>query len=159
YMFGPIPSEVRARIVSSLERSDCTWLNLDALDRNWGTIRGKVSGFAGDVASVTSAAGAAARVPVVIDTAEVSSVGRQACGPLNAFRRFREASPSLLAEQRRFNINNDTSNCEPLNAMPRARIRVDVKLEDESVDFALLGFESNGEMQALLPSRAVFDKA
>src|SRR5262249_15719265 len=89
---------------------------------------------------------------------EMSSVSRQACGPLDAFRRFRETSPSLIAEQERFALNNDTKNCEPLNALPRARVRVDMKLEDVSVDFALLAFETTAEIQVLIPSRSVFEE-
>ncbi|HXJ00395.1 MAG TPA: serine/threonine-protein kinase [Micropepsaceae bacterium] len=159
---GPSEEEVRQRVASTLAQSDCTWLGLDSLVRNGGTMQAKVSGAARDVAAATAGAQRAAAVPVAFDTAAVSSVQPQACGALNAFRRFREPAspvgPSLAVQQRLFTLGNDPRYCGE-DGLRKARVTVNLRLDEPTTDFTLLGLEPNGQMQQLIADRAEFEAA
>ncbi|HEX3485403.1 MAG TPA: serine/threonine-protein kinase [Micropepsaceae bacterium] len=162
FLRGPGDDEIRQRIGTTIAATDCSWLNLDSVARPNGEVRAKISGVAGNVARAAATAQQAAGFPVSFDTTEVSTVQREACGPLNAFRRMREAAtpagPSLVAQQRQFRLGNDPRFCgqEPLK---RARVTVNLRLEEPSTDFTLLGLEPNGQMQQLIADRKDFEAA
>ena len=160
FLRGPGDEEIRQRIGATIAATDCSWLNLDSVARPNGAVQAKISGATGNVAGATSTAERAAGFPVSFDTADVSTVQREACGPLNAFRRFREpataAGPSLAAVQRQFRIGNDPRFC---GQDPLRRARVTVRLVEPATDFTLLGLEPNGRMQQLIADRMEFEAA
>lgn len=162
FLRGPSDDEVRQRVAATIAAADCTWLNLDSVTRPGGALRAKILGAARDVGGATAAAEKAAGIPVAFDTAEVSAVQPQACGPLNAFRRFREPAsplgPSLAVQQMQFRLQNDPRFCGQ-DALRKARVTVNLRLDDPSVDFTLLGLEPNGQMQQLIADRKQFEAA
>ena len=158
---GPSEEQVREKVGATLAQSDCSWLGLGSLAVNGGKMQAKVSGAARDIAAATAAAQRAAGVPVAFDTMEVSAVEAPACAPLNAFRRFREPSgsaPSLAVQQRLFRLGNDPRYCGE-GGLRKARVTVNLRLDDASTDFTLLGLEPNGQMQQLIADRAEFEAA
>lgn len=154
--------QLRQNVTSALAVSDCTWLNVDSFTANGNTAHAKLSGAALDIPAATAAAQRAAGVPVEFDTADVFRLAPQACGPLNALRRFREpasaAGVSLAVQQRQFRLHNDPRFC--LDDKPRkARVTANLRLDSASTDFTLLGLEPNGQMEQLIQDRKHFDDA
>jgi eukaryotic-like serine/threonine-protein kinase len=154
--------QVRQNVASALAASDCTWLNLDSFTSNASTAHAKLSGAAGDIRAATAAAQRAAGVPVEFDIAEVFRLAPQACGPLNALRRFREpasaAGVSLAVQQRQFRLQNDPRFCAA-DKIRKARVTANLRLDSASTDFTLLGLEPNGRMEQLIQDRKHFDDA
>jgi predicted Ser/Thr protein kinase len=159
---GPSDEEVRQRVTTTLAQSDCTWLGLDSLGRNGGTMQAKITGAARNIAAATGEAQRAAAIAVAFDTTAVSAVQPQACNALNGFRHFREPAspqgPSLAVQQRLFTLGNDPRYCGE-DGLRKARVTVNLRLEDPSTDFTLLGLEPNGQMQQLIADRAEFEAA
>lgn len=154
--------QVRQNVASALAVSDCTWLNVDSFTANGNTAHAKLSGAALDISAATAAAQKAAGVPVEFDSSEVFRLAPQACGPLNALRRFREpvstAGVSLAVQQRQFRLHNDPRFC--LDDKPRkARVTANLRLDSAATDFTLLGLEPNGQMEQLIQDRKHFDDA
>lgn len=154
--------QVRQNVASVLAGADCTWLNVDSFTSNGSAAHAKLSGAARDIRAATAAAQRAAGVPVEFDTAEVFRLAPQACAPLNALRRFREpasaAGVSLAVQQRQFRLQNDPRFCAA-DRLRKARVTANLRLDNASTDFTLLGLEPDGQMQQLIQDRKHFDDA
>jgi len=151
--------EVRTRVQASIQAAECTWLNLDSVGQESGTVQARLSGVAGDLPAAMNALKQAAGAPTDFDTTAVSSVGPRACSPLDAFRAFREPvsdTPSLAARQREFRIGNDPEFC---GDMRQARVDMDLRPGGTSNDFTLLALEPTGRLQQLISDRAQFQRA
>jgi len=163
YLFAPPPDseQLRSSVLTSLKAPDCSWLALESLSREGDRTVAKLSGVAGAIPAATREIENQAGRALEFDTTDVRAVQSDACGPLNAFRRFRESSeagPSLAIQQTQFRLGNDPKFCVQ-REQREARVSAALTLETPDTDFTLLGFESNGHVQQLIPSRADFEAA
>jgi DNA-binding winged helix-turn-helix (wHTH) protein len=154
------PQTLHAAIAPYIAAADCTWLNAEPRRGDNG-MTVKLSGLAGDPGAVSrqvAATIAAAGLKASVDAGGVNQVDAKACGLLNLFLKFRdplsETSAALATPRSEYSLKDHPPGCDPAaGRQARPVTMLDVR---PPADFTLVGMESNGLLQQLIPDRARF---
>ncbi|KRA59203.1 hypothetical protein ASD79_10910 [Caulobacter sp. Root655] len=155
------PNVVRAEqaITAALPNVPCAWLTVSRGQNADGSANIKVSGTAGDpVAANRTVAGAAQTAGasgLQVDTTEILQTDQALCPLLDTVGKSagpRDAAPSLLAQQARFEIDRGIQGC-PTGLWAQSMINV---APDPTRNFSLIAIQPNGRLQQFAGNREQF---
>ena len=148
----------RAAIDSVLPSVPCTWLDVGAVGRGDPmavSMRGVAGNGASAQAEIGRALAAAGLAGARLEFHDVATIAPGGCAALDAFRQFRtDSGYRMTATQPRYEMTTQASG--PYAGSAAANARIDLNLDDRSLDFALLGIEPSGAITMILPNRAAF---
>ncbi|HUO22236.1 MAG TPA: serine/threonine-protein kinase [Caulobacteraceae bacterium] len=148
------PAVLRQALQTPIRSTPCSWLNVTSASASQVT----VAGVAGDAAAAGAAVSSAVNGKAAADTSAVVAAAPAACVALDTFRAFRDTS---FVSDARLDVPQSTP--FPLQDTPQdcpahnAKAQIDLRIDDPSGDFALVGMEPTGRIQKLFNSRADFN--
>jgi serine/threonine-protein kinase len=145
---------------AALPSVSCTWLTIASIKPVNGRLQVALTGVAGDPSAAQNEIGRTLSSQNIanadLDFAQVSPITPAGCAALDAYRQISSRDPGrLTVAQRQFEMRRQASD-EAYAGKIAANAIITVNVADPSLDFALVGLEPSGKIDALIPSRAAF---
>jgi serine/threonine-protein kinase len=145
---------------AALPSVSCTWLAIASIKPTNGRLQVALTGVAGDPSAAQNEIGRTLSSQNIanadLDFAQVSPITPAGCAALDAYRQISSRDPGrLTVAQRQFEMRRQASD-EAYAGKIAANAIITVNVADPSLDFALVGLEPSGKIDALIPSRAAF---
>lgn len=158
---GDPVATARSAVNSVLPSVSCTWLDIANVENGQGGVRVAMRGVAGDSNAaqqeITQALSGAGLQNATVDFGDVAPITPAGCAALDTYRQVRASDNyKLSVTQPRYQMVMQPPGTPYAGEMAATAV-IDFNFADPSLDFAILGIEPSGVIQALIPSRSNFE--